>query len=82
MKTTSITVVMFFLEVSFGNYLITAIFKVLLQQLQGLLTTAFETIHYSWRYYGHESPHELMFSWVNIFKQKSTKVPGKLSLTQ
>ena len=82
MKTTSITAVVFFFEVSFRNYLTTAMFKVLLQQLQGPLTTAFETIHYSWRYYGHESPHELMFSWVNIFKQKSTKVPGKLSFTQ
>ena len=31
----------------FLNYLVTGIFKVLLQQLQGTLTTAFKTIHYS-----------------------------------
>ena len=38
--------------------------------------------YYSWRFYGHESPYELIFSWVTIFKQNSAKVPGKLSFTQ
>ena len=36
----------FFLKELFWNYLITAMFKVLSQQLPGTLTTAFETKHY------------------------------------
>ena len=56
-------------------------FKVLSQQLQGTLTTAFQTIQYSLRFYGHGLSYELIFSLVNIFKQKSAKVPGKLSFT-
>ena len=59
-----------------------AMFKVLSQQLQDTLTTVFETIHYGWRFYGHGSPYELIFSWVNIFKRKSAKVPGLISFTQ
>ena len=42
MKTTSVTVMFFFSKVSFRMYLITAIFKVLYDQLRGTLTTAFE----------------------------------------
>ena len=51
-------------------------------KIQGTLTTAFEMIHYSWRFYGHGWPYELIFSLVNIFKPKSPKVPGELSFTQ
>ena len=40
MKTTSVTIMVFFSKVSFRNYLITAKFKVLSQQLQDTLTTA------------------------------------------
>ena len=47
MKTTSVTIMVFFLEVPFRNYLITAMFKVLSQQLQDTLKTAFEAIYYS-----------------------------------
>ena len=44
MKLTSVVVMVdFFSEVSFQNYLITAMFNVLYQQLQGTLTVAFET---------------------------------------
>ena len=57
-------------------------FKVILQQLQDNLTTVFETVHYSWRFYGHGSPYELVFSSVNVFKQKSVKVSGLISFTQ
>ena len=53
-----------------------AMFKVFLQQLRDSLTTVFETIHYSWRFCGHGSPYEPIFSWVNIFKRKSVKLPG------
>ena len=43
MRKTSVAVmVIFFPKVSFRKYLITAIFKVFSQQLQGTLTTAFE----------------------------------------
>ena len=42
MKTTSVTVMFFFSKVSFRMYLITAIFKVLYDQLRGTLTTVFE----------------------------------------
>ena len=42
MKTTSIAVMFFFSKVSLRKYLITAMFKVLYQQLRGTLTTAFE----------------------------------------
>ena len=41
MKTISV-VMFFFPKVSFRKYLITAMFKVLYQQLRGNLTTAFE----------------------------------------
>ena len=37
---------------------------------------------YSWRFYGHGSSQILILFWVNIFKRKSTKVPGKLSFSQ
>ena len=43
-----------FLKVPFWNFLITAMFKVLSQQLGGTLTTALEVTPYSWRFYGHE----------------------------
>ena len=39
-----------------------AMFKVLSQQLQDTLTTVFETIHYSCRFYGYGSSYELIFS--------------------
>ena len=42
MKTISVVVMFFFAKVSFREYLITAMFKVLYQQLRGNLTTAFE----------------------------------------
>ena len=42
MKTISVVVMFFFPKVSFRKYLITAMFKVLYQQLRGNLTTAFE----------------------------------------
>ena len=73
-------IMVFFSKVLFRIHLITAMFKFLTQQLEDTLTTAFETIHY--RFYGHGSPYKLVFSWVNIFKQKSLKVLGKLSFTQ
>ena len=38
--------------------------------------------HNCWRFYGHGSPYELIFSWVDIFKQQSAKKPGKLSFKQ
>ena len=53
-----------------------AMFKDLSHQLQDTLTTVFETIHYSWRFYGHGSPYELIFSWVIICKRKSAKMSG------
>ena len=40
----------------------------------------FEAIHYNWRFYGHGSPYKLIFSWVNIFKRKSAKVPELIYL--
>ena len=49
MKTTSVVVMVIFLDVSFRKYFIIAMFKVLSQQLRGTLTTAFEidlTIEY------------------------------------
>ena len=49
MRTTSVVVMVIFLDVSFRKYFITAMFKVLSQQLRGTLTTAFEidlTIEY------------------------------------
>ena len=82
MKTTSVTNMEFFSKVPFWNYLMTAMFKVLSQQLQSTLATTFEMMHYSWRFYGHGSPHDISFSWLNNFKQKSAKVPGKLSFKQ
>ena len=63
----------FFFERTTLKLLHQAMFKVLSQQLQYTLTTVFETIHYSWIFYGHGSPHELIFSWVNIFTWKSTR---------
>ena len=43
MRTTSVAVMVNFIsKVSFRKYLITTIFKVLLQQFRGTLTTAFE----------------------------------------
>ena len=78
MRTTSVTIMVFFSKVPFWNYLITAIFKVLSKQLRGTLTMAFETKPYSWRFLGHGSTQELIISWVIFLKRKSTKVPGKL----
>ena len=43
MKLTSIAVMFFFSKVSFRKYLITAVSKVLFQQLRGTLTPAFES---------------------------------------
>ena len=42
MRTTSVTITAIFWKVPFRNYLITANFKVLSQELRGTLTTAFE----------------------------------------
>ena len=42
MRTTSVVVMVIFLDVSFRKYFITVMFKVLSQQLRGTLTTAFE----------------------------------------
>ena len=42
MKTTSVTVTVFFLKVSFRKYLIKAMFKLLYPQLRDTLTAAFE----------------------------------------
>ena len=47
METITVTVMVFFSKVLFRNYLITGMFKVLSQQLQGTLTKTFEKIHYS-----------------------------------
>ena len=68
-----------FFKVPFRKYLInyTTTLKVLSQQLQDTLTVAFRTIHFSWKFYGHGSPYELIFSWVNIFKWKSTRYREK-----
>ena len=55
MKTTSVTVMLFFLGDTILKLLDQAIFKGLSQQLQDTLTTVFETIHYSWKFYGHGS---------------------------
>ena len=70
MGTTSVIIIMFFSKVPFWNYLITAMFKILLQQLRGTLTTEFETMPYSWRFYGHGSAYELIVSWVYFLKRK------------
>ena len=66
--------VFFFSESTILKLLDQAMFNVLLQQLQDTSTTAFETIYYSWRFYEHGSPYELIFSWTNIFKRKSAEV--------
>ena len=63
------------------NYLIPAMFKVLSQQLQGTLKTAFET-YITVEDFTDMAIHELIFSWVNDFKRKSAYMPGKLSFTQ
>ena len=42
MRTTSVAVMVIFSKVSFRKYLITVMFKVFPQQLQGTLTRAFE----------------------------------------
>ena len=76
MRPTSVTNMVIFLKVSFWNYLITAIFKVLSQKLRGILTRRFE------RYFTVENFTDMDHHHLNIFKQKSTKVPGKLSFTQ
>ena len=55
MRTTSVTIMVFFSKVPFWNYLIIAMFKVLSQELEGPLTTTFETTPYSWGFYGHGS---------------------------
>ena len=44
------------------------------------MTTAFETIHYGWRFYRHGPPYEFIFSWVNTFTQKLAKVPRNYHL--
>ena len=51
-------------------------FKVLSQQLRRISTTVFE------RYFTAENFTDMDHHHLNIFKQKSTKVPGKLSFTQ
>ena len=70
----------FFSKVPIWNFLITAMFNFLLQQVGGTLTTKFETMPYSSRYYGHGSTEELIISSVKFLKRKLTKVPGKLLL--
>ena len=35
-----------------------------------------------WRFYGNGSTYVLIFSWVNLMKQKWVKVPRKLSVVQ
>ena len=37
---------------------------------------------YTWRFYRYGSSQVLIHSWVNIFKQTSTKMPEKLSFLQ
>ena len=62
METTSVTVMIFFLESTVLKLLDQAMFKVLSQPLQDTLKTRFETIHYRRRCYGRGSPYELIFS--------------------
>ena len=47
MRAISVTIMVIVSKVPFWNYLITAMFKVLLQHLGGTLTTAFEVTPYS-----------------------------------
>ena len=76
MKTTSVTVMVFFSKVPFWNYLIKPRSQFSHNNYKTLWQRQFEAIDYSWKFYRHGSPYELIFSWVNIFKRKSVKVPG------
>ena len=76
MKMTFVTAMVIFLKVLFYKYLITAIFKVLFQQPKGKSATEFE------QNVATEDFTELILSWVNILKWKSTKVYEKLSVAQ
>ena len=40
-----------------------------LQELQDTLTTVFKTIHYSWRFHGHGSQYEVIFSSLNTLNK-------------
>ena len=51
-------------------------FKVLSQQLRGILTTGFE------RHFTDESFKDIDYHHLNMFKRNLTKMPGKLSLAQ
>ena len=72
----------FVFESTVLKLLITAIFKVLSQQLRGTLTNRILKKPYNWKFYGHGSSKVAIFSWLNIFKWRTTKVPGKLPFTQ
>ena len=69
MKTTSVTVMVFFSKVPFWNYLIKPCSKFFLKELQDTLTTVFKTIHYSWRFHGHGSQYEVIFSSLNTLNK-------------
>ena len=81
MRTTSVTIMVIFSTASFGNYLITGMFKFFSQQLRGTLKTAFDR-HLTVENFTDMDHHTCLFFFHFIFKQKSTKVPGKLSFTQ
>ena len=76
MKTTSVAVMVFFSKVPFWNYLIKPCSKFFRKNYKTLWQRQFEAIHYSWKFYRHGSSYEIIFSWINIFKRKSAKVPG------
>ena len=60
MWTTFVNIMVIFWKCYSESYLITAIFKVLSQQLWGTLTTAVWNTHYNWRFY--ESTYALILS--------------------
>ena len=97
MRSTSVTVMVIFLKNSFvQSYLITAVFKVLSQQLRDTLTTAFgrhftvedftemdqHTSKSIWVNVRAKHTFSKVLCWLNIMKQILTKVPGKSSVAQ
>ena len=52
-----------FFECHYESYAITALFKVLSQELWSVLTTAFWKAPYNWRFYGHGKTNVLILSW-------------------
>ena len=68
MRTTRVTVMVFFRILHPESYLISAIFEVSFQQLWGALTAAFQKTPYK--------------TWKDIMKRKSKKLPWKLQVAE